>query len=32
MIVIAKRFETYVSLKNNHVPEEKDLKLPHGTT
>jgi len=28
MIMIAKRFETYVFPRNNHVPEERKLKLP----
>jgi hypothetical protein len=46
MIVKAKRYRTYVSLRNlgfspgeihcvlenNHVPEEKELKLPQGAT
>jgi hypothetical protein len=39
MIVIAKRFKTYVSLgnlslfsKKNHVPEDEELKLPWGAT
>jgi hypothetical protein len=27
MVVIAKKFGTYVSLGNNHVPEKKEFKL-----
>jgi hypothetical protein len=30
--MIAKTFGTYVFLGNNYVPEEKEFKLPQGTT
>jgi hypothetical protein len=32
MITIAKTFGTYVFMGKNHVPGEKEFKLPHGTT
>jgi len=32
MVVIAKKFGTYVSLGSNHVHEKKEFKLPRGAT